>query len=289
MTNHQPIFISFKQLFFDLVLIIVGSVFCAAAVNGILVPKNFVTGGVTGISIVLNRLLPAIDLGWMYLILNIPLFIMAWMAVGRRFFFYSIIGTISLTVSLMTVSVTFDIEDKILSSLLAGLILGVGAGMSLRSSGSQGGTDILSVMLLKRFSIGIGSTILGVNALVLLLVSIFYSIEAVLYTFIVLFVSSKMISIVVNGFSQRKAVFIISKKWEEISREVLKDIRRGVTIVKGEGGYSRMEEHILYVVVPLIELGELKRLILDIDPNAFVVVNDTLEVINYRIGNQPHW
>jgi uncharacterized membrane-anchored protein YitT (DUF2179 family) len=149
--------------------------------------------------------------------------------------------------------------------------------------------DILSVVLLKRFSVNIGTTILTVNSVVLLITSVYYSVEAVLHTMIVVYVSAKVINIVVTGLSQRKSVFIISSKWEEISNEILKDIRRGVTIIKGEGGYMRNEEHILYAVIAFTEIGQLKRLVRGIDPGAFVVISDTLEVMNYRIGNQPHW
>ncbi|WP_371877464.1 YitT family protein [Thiovibrio frasassiensis] len=273
----------------DVLLIVMGSVLCATAINGILIRQNFVTGGITGISLIIHKFIPGVHLGWIYVVLNVPLFALAWMAVGRRFFFYSIFGALSLTLAIAFVHLDINLDDKMLNALLAGLILGVGAGLCLRSAGSQGGTDILSVMLMQRFSVGIGNTVLAVNAIVLLLVSIFYSIEALLYTLIVLYVASKCVNLVVTGLSQRKAVFIISAQWEEISREILKDIRRGVTIIKGEGGYARNEEHILYAVVPLTELGQLKRLVQQIDPAAFVVINDTLEVVNYRIGNQPHW
>ena len=149
--------------------------------------------------------------------------------------------------------------------------------------------DILSVMLLKRFSINIGTTILTVNIIVLLLVSVFYSVEAVLHTMIVVYVTSKVVNIVVTGLSQRKSVFIISSKWNAISDEILKDIRRGVTTIRGEGGYMRTKEHILYAVIAFTEIGELKRIVRKHDPAAFVVISDTLEVMNYRIGNQPHW
>jgi uncharacterized membrane-anchored protein YitT (DUF2179 family) len=176
-----------------------------------------------------------------------------------------------------------------LNALFAGVILGAGAGLCLKTSGSQGGTDMLSVVLMKRYSVKIGTTLMVLNGLVLLMISVYYSIEAVLYTMIVVFVSSKVINLVVVGLSQRKAIFIISRHWESISQEILKDIRRGVTIIKGEGGYSRKEEKILYTVVQLTDIGNFKRLVHGIDPDAFVVISDTQEVINYRIGNQPHW
>ncbi len=287
--KSQDLFISPQRLLLDIVLIAAGCILCAIAINGILVPQHFVTGGITGISIILHKIMPQVGLEWIYLLLNIPLFILAWMAVGRRFFVYSIFGALALSLAIATVHIPIKLADPMLNALLAGLILGGGAGLTLRSSGSQGGLDILSVMLLKRFSISIGNTILTVNILVLVLVSLFYSIDALLYTLIVLFVSAKMVNVVVAGLSQRKAVFIISGQWQQISEEILKDIRRGVTIIKGQGGYRREEEHILYSVIPITEIGQLKRLVHALDPDAFVVISDTLEVINYRIGNQPHW
>ncbi len=287
--GQQGIFQSPGRFFWNLLLILTGSVVCAVGINGILIPQGFVTGGITGLALILHNRLPQVDPGLLYFLLNIPLFFLAWMAVGRRFFFYSIIGSVSLSLAIAFVHVEIPVQDRILSALLAGIITGAGVGVTLRSLGSQGGMDILSIMLLRRFSIAIGNTIMALNGAVLLLVAYVYSLEAVLYTLIVLYVSSKVINLVVTGLSQRKAVFIISKKSQDISREILKDIRRGVTMIRGEGGYSGKEEKILYTVITFRELGSLKRLVQRLDPDAFVVVSDTLEVINYRIGNQPHW
>ena len=284
-----PLFTTPQQFVLDLLLLVGGSAIFALGINSILKPLHFATGGIAGLALIIQKIVPALNLGWIYLLVNIPLFILAWMAVGRRFFFYSLIGMISLTVSLAFVQVPIDLEDKILNALLAGIILGLGAGLSLRSSGSQGGLDILSIMLLMRFSVSLGNTVLTMNTMVLLMVAVFYSLDAVLYTLIVIYVSSKVVSIVVTGLSQRKAVFIISPHWDVIAREILKDIRKGVTIIEGRGGFSREPEHILYAVIPTMEIGQAKVLIRRIDPNAFVVISNTLEVINPRIGNQPHW
>jgi len=285
----QQIFFSPKQIAGDFLLIAVGCILCAIAINGILIPQHFATSGITGLALVIHRKAPSLNFSIIYFLINLPLFALAWMAVGRRFFFYSLVGMAALSVSVAFISIPIHLDDKILNALLAGLISGAGVGLTLRSSGSQGGIDILSVMLLKRFSIGIGSTILAVNCIVLLLVALAYSLEAVLYTLIVIYVSTKVATIVITGFSQRKAVIIISPEWQKIHGEILKDIRRGVTIIKGEGGYTGREEHILYTVVTIREVGSLKRLIQGIDPEAFVVISPTQEVMNSRIGNQPHW
>ena len=285
----QPIFESSWRLIRNLLLITVGCVICAIAINGILIPQHFATSGITGIALIIHKKFPAVNIGIIYFLCNVPLFAFAWMAVGRRFFFYSLAGMAILSLSVVFVHVPIHLDDKILNALMAGLISGAGVGITLRSSGSQGGIDILSVMLLKRYSIGIGNTILAVNCLVLVLVALAYSLEALLYTLIVIYVSSKVATIVITGLSQRKAVIIISPASDTISREILKDIRRGVTIIRGEGGFTGQEEKILYTVVTIREIGPLKRLVQRIDPGAFVVISPTQEVMNYRIGNQPHW
>ena len=285
----QAIFISPRQLVTDLLQITIGCVLCAIAINGILIPQNFATSGITGIALVIYKIVPHVNIGVIYFLCNVPLFALAWMAVGRRFFFYSLVGMAALSLSVAFINIPIHLEDKVLNALWAGLVSGVGVGITLRSSGSQGGIDILSVMLLKRFSIGIGNTILAVNCIVLLLVALAYSLEALLYTLIVIYVSTRIASIVITGFSQRKAVIIISPQWKKISQEILKDMMRGVTIIKGEGGYTGAEENILYTVVTIREVGALKRLVQQIDPDAFVVISPTQEVMNYRIGNQPHW
>jgi len=159
----------------------------------------------------------------------------------------------------------------------------------LRSLGSAGGLDILSVILLKRFSIRLGSTILAFNSLILVAGAVLFSLEGALYTLIYIFVSSYMVNLVVTGLSQRKAVYIISPQWEEISRKIMDKIQRGVTVIKGQGGYTGRDEQILYTVISFRELPQLKQLIRGVDPDAFVVITDTLEVMGQRIGNQPHW
>jgi len=281
--------ITFPQLAFHLLLILIGSLLSAAAINGILIPQKFVTGGLTGLAIIVHRLYPHLNTGYAYVLLNIPLFLIAWLQVGRRFFFFSLFGLLSLSGALLFVQLTIPVQDKILGALLAGILTGAGSGITLRSFGSQGGLDILSILLLRRFSISIGNTILCVNAIVLLLVLLTYSLDAVLYTLIVFYVSSKVLNLVVTGLSQRKAVFIISSKPDLLAKEILRDIKHGVTVLHGEGGYSGISERVLYTVITFRYLGHLKQVVKNIDPDAFVVVSDTREVMNYRIGNQPHW
>ena len=273
----------------NLAFIAVGSVLCAAAINGILIPHRFVSGGLVGLALVINYLSFPLPVGWLYLVLNIPLFALGWRYVGRRFFFYSMAGVCTLFLALTYTKVVLPVHDMLLSALLAGIITGVGSGIILRSWGSAGGLDILSIILLKRFSVRLGSTILTFNAVILVATAALFSLEMALYTLIYLYISATMVNLVVTGLSQRKAVYIISPHWEEISKGIGQKIERGVTIISGRGGYTGQELQILYTVITFRELARLKQLINTIDPNAFVVVAETLEVKGRRIGNEPHW
>ena len=278
-----------KQVLWNLCLICMGSVLVAVAINGILIPHEFVSGGFAGVALVIHYLFPSFPLAWLYFVLNIPVFVLGWTFVGRRFFLYSILGMVIFSAAIVCVHVPLPVHDNILSALLAGIITGVGAGIILRSLGSSGGTDILSVILLNRFSIRIGTTILTFNVIVLTATSLLFSLDVALYTLIYIYVSSQIINLVLTGLSQRKAVLIISPKWQEISREVLDKVGRGVTLIQGQGGYSGQNEQILYTVITLRELRRIKEIIRQLDPSAFMVVHDTLEVMGHRIGNQPHW
>jgi len=278
-----------REVLWNLTLILFGSFICAIGINGILIPSGFISGGVTGLVLIVHKLFPALNFGGVYFLCNVPLFLFAYKSVGRRFFWYSLFGVLVFSGIVGSFTWPIHLEEPILRALLGGILFGAGTGVILRSYGSAGGLDILSVYLLKRLSISLGNTILAVNCLVLLLVGFFFSLEAVLYTVILQYVSSRIVNLVVTGLSQRKAVFIISPEWEAISKEILSDIRRGVTVLEGKGGYTGRPEHIIYTVITLREVGQLKRLVQQIDPQAFVVVSSTIEVVNYRIGNQPHW
>lgn len=278
-----------SKVFWNLLLIFSGSVLCAAAIKGILVPKQFLAGGLTGLSLLAHYMLPSLPLGLIYFMLNIPLFVIGWMFVGRRFFLYSLVGVFIFSAVIFWPYPILPIQDMILSAIAAGIITGVGAGIILRSLGSAGGLDILTIVLFKKFSIRPGTTILIFNGILMSVAAFRIPFEMVLYTLIFLYVSSHFMNFVLIGLSQRKAIMIISNQWKEISREIMDRLQRGVTVVRGEGGYTGHELHILYSVITFTELSRFKEMIRKIDPNAFVVVTETLEVMGKRIGNQPRW
>jgi uncharacterized membrane-anchored protein YitT (DUF2179 family) len=278
-----------KTLAWNIVLILVGSALCAAAVNGILLPQGFLSAGFTGVTLLIHLVSDALPLGLVYFLLNIPLFLVGWKFVGRRFFLYSILGMTNLSAALHFVRVPVPVSDPILAGMLAGIINGCGSGLILRSIGSAGGVDILAVILNKKFSVKVGTTSLLFNAGLLLGAALIFSLDMALYTLLFIYVSAQMINLVVMGLSKRKTMLIVSEHWPEISREILKKDRRGVTILEGKGAYSGEAQHVLYTVISFRDLPQIKKAITGVDPKAFVVVMDTQEVMGRRMGNQPHW
>lgn len=278
-----------KQTLWNLFLITAGSLLCVVAINGILIPHRFLSGGLTGLALEIYYLRPILPVGALYALLNVPLFAIGWFYVGKRFFWYSLAGALVFSAAVALVDVTVPVQDSMLAALLAGVITGTGSGLILRSQGSAGGTDILSIILFQRFSVRLGTTILAFNSVVLCAAGFLFNLEMALYTLVYIYVSGNVVNLVVTGLSQRKAVMIISRRWEEISQLILEEIQRGVTLFDARGGYSGEGEKVMYTVITFRELARMKREVKRLDPQAFMVVSDTLEVMGQRIGNQPHW
>jgi len=268
-----------KTVAWNCFLMTLGSFICAIAINGILIPKHFLSGGFTGLSLVIYYFFEKLDVGWLYLILNIPLFIVGWVRISRRFFFYSLFGMAAFSAALLVTKVTIAVHDQLLAAILAGIISGAGGGLIFRSFGSAGGLDIIAIFLNQRYSIRLGQTILAFNVLILLVCALLFGIDLALYTLVYLFVATYVIDLVLVGLNQRKTVFVISGHSQKIADHILKHMNRGVTLFKGEGGYTRLPLDIVYTAITMRELTELKDLIFSIDQEAFVVVNDTKEVL----------
>ena len=278
-----------RLVLWNLFLITSGSLICALAINGILIPHKFLSGGFVGTTLIIHYLFPFLPVAGLYFVLNIPVYFLGWKYIGQRFFWYSVAGMVIFSLAVLWKPFIIPVHDKMLAAIFAGILSGAGAGIILKSFGSAGGMDILSIILLKRFSIRLGTSILVLNVLILAFAAHVFSMEDALYTLIFLFVSTQVLNVVVYGLSQRKAVYVISSQWEKIHRGIMDTIQRGVTIIGGRGGYTGQDIQMVFTVVSHQELPRLKKLVDGIDSQAFVVVSDTLEVMGRNIGNQPHW
>ncbi|MDD5722801.1 MAG: YitT family protein [Syntrophales bacterium] len=172
---------------------------------------------------------------------------------------------------------------------MASLIHGVDSWIILKSLGSSGGTDILAVIFPQSFSVQLGATKLIFNVLVLVAAALLFSLEAALYALIYLYIVTRIVDLVVTGLHKRKRFFIVSPNGETISRRILGEVHRGVTILRGKGAYSEQEKQVLYAVINFREMPRLKKNIRSENPDVVVVVSYITGVMGHRIGNQIQW
>lgn len=285
----------------DFIGIAIGSAICGFAYSLFLIPFKVAPGGVGGLSQILFYKLN-ISAGISMLIFNIPLFIVGVLFLGRMFGLKTIVSILlvsiftdffsykyilnvkSLIPYLYQISNNaFSFTDQILLGTLAGAaLLGVGMGIVFRFNGSTGGTDIPALLLKKYLGISVGTGFLIIDSIIIFSIGIvFKNANIILWGYISLFISSKVTDYVLEGLPGTKGVFIITEHPDIIRQFILKNLDRGCTIFKGEGGYSEKNIDILYVVINLRELTKLKQTIVKCDPKAFVIVNDVNEALGY--------
>ena len=283
--GQRQIFGNLKSLAINLGLIFLGSLIYVVGMNSILIPSKLLSGGVAGIAILLHYLTPQLNVGLIYLLLNIPLVAAGWFYVSRRFMFYTVVGIVAFSAMASAVYVPApEITDPILAALFAGVVCGAGAGIILRSLGSAGGLDILAVVLNKKYGLRPGSVISLTNILIIGVGAFSHDFELSLYSIIYVYTSGVAVDAVLTGFNRRKSMMIVSDKSEEIASAILTRVNRGVTYLNGKGAFTGKEKQIIFTIISMAELAKMKEIAFTIDPNAFIVVNDTLEVLGKRHG-----
>jgi len=274
---------SVKTTIKDILFIIIGTAMAGAAYAFFIIPQKIVPGGIGAISVVLHYLFK-VSFGISYMVLNIPIFIWGTKEIGKRFGIRSIAGILLISIFSDAFSHFFKnvalTNNLLLASLYGGLFLGAGLGFVFKGRGSTGGTDIVGRIMSKHTGMPIGQSILGVDAIIIIVSSFtFHSIDIMLVSFITLFVSSKVIDIVLEGRPYARAAIIFTNKGKEIGDLINKDLNRGVTILEGKGVYTGESKNVLFSVIHRREEETLRVRIKVIDPDAFVVITDVSEVL----------
>jgi uncharacterized membrane-anchored protein YitT (DUF2179 family) len=277
---------SWKTVLYNLCLISAGSLIFVIGMNSVLIPNKLLSAGVTGIALIFHYLFPKLNVGLAYFLLNIPLMLLGFFSISRRFLLYTLYGMGFFSLAAVIRPPAAAIEDPILAALFAGIICGAGVGVILRSIGSTGGIDILAIHVNQKFGFRPGWVSLVFNSMVLVVGAYFFGLEIALYTLIYVFTSSRVLDAVLTGFNQRMSTMVISEKTDEMAKEIFNKVNRGVTFLKGKGAYTGKERDVLFTITTLTELPKLKDIIFGIDPGAFVVVNNTLEVLGKRHGSR---
>jgi uncharacterized membrane-anchored protein YitT (DUF2179 family) len=271
-----------------LFMVILGSAISAASFNLFIMPNKLLSGGISGIALILNYLFN-INTGLMLFIFNIPIFVIGYKFVDREFVFLSLVGMAAFSVWIEVFSFLRNyapVQDIMLSCIYAGVLNGIGLGIVLRNRASQGGIDIISVILKRYFSMNIGTTSMIINTCIVVVASFITSLNLAMYTLISMFVCSTVIDKVQQGFDRRKSVMIITDKEKSVSEEIFNRLDRGVTYLEGEGAYTGDRKKVIYCIVSLNQLAKLKQIVREIDAHAFVTVSDTAEVMGHGFKNR---
>ncbi|MCT8978387.1 YitT family protein [Clostridium sp. CX1] len=271
----------FKYKVTDLFFIIIGTIISSIGINMFIIHAKLLSGGVTGIALIFHYLFK-IQVGYVILLMNIPLFILSFMKLSKRFTLYSLVGTLSLSLSLIITHPTskmLNINDNLLYCLYGGVINGIGFGLVFVHNGSTGGFDIVTMLIRKKYSnFNIGKISFLINLVIVSISAFIFGLSNALYTLIAMYTTSFVVDNMVRGFNKSKSVFIITEKQEEIADAILESLHRGVTYFYGEGAYTKEHKKILYCIVPFSQLPKLKQIVTALDDKAFLTISDASEV-----------
>ncbi len=269
-----------KKFLIESIITIFGSLIMAIGVSLFLLPNELSSGGLTGVATILYYTLK-MPMGTTILALNIPLFLFSGYKIGKDFFFKTIIGTTSLSIFIdILEKIPALTEDKILASVYGGILVGIGTAIILKAHSSTGGSDLLAFIIKEyRPKVEMGRALVIIDFIIVFLNIIFLgNIEIGLYSAIAIYLMGVIIDIIFEGIYFTKLIFIISDKSDVIAKKIENEINRGVTGIYGKGMYTGNEKTVLLCAVGRKDLANIKRLIINIDKNAFMIITNSREV-----------
>lgn len=280
LTKKEFFFKILNKLFF----LTLGPFIAAFALEVFLVPNNIIDGGIVGISIILSYL-TKFNLGLLIFLINIPFFLLAFNKIGKKFViqtFYAI-GMLSLAVNLISNHAHPVTHDLLLSTVFGGIALGTGVGLVLKHEGSLDGTEIMSLVLSKKFGFSVGEWIMTFNIFIYGASGLVFGWNKAMYAVLTYFIAFRVIDIVLEGLNSAKSIRVISDKAHEIGQELIDKLDLGVTYINAVGAYSGTPKTIIYCVVSRLEMAKMKEIIKNIDPRAFISIVDVHEAYGGRM------
>ncbi|MBD7944602.1 MULTISPECIES: YitT family protein [Psychrobacillus] len=261
----------------NFIVITLGSLFMAVALNLFLVPHEVILGGFSGIGMIIG-ILTNWNIGWIIFILNVPVFILGFVSIGKKFVAYSMYSVFLTSLAMQYIPVVQVTEDILLSSVFGAVIGGAATGMIIKFNGSTGGIDIIGLVITKKKDFSLGTMMLVMNSVIVLASGYFIGWEQTMYTLLVLYVFGKVVD-VIHTKHVKITLMIITEKGEEVQKKLLQNLVRGITVLDGEGAYTKQSRKVLFTVITRYELGEVKKMIKEVDSNAFVNITETIEVM----------
>jgi uncharacterized membrane-anchored protein YitT (DUF2179 family) len=266
------------QLLKEIFLISCGIVSACFGLKSFLMPSGFIDGGVTGISLLISTI-TSLKLYYLIIIINIPFVILGYHQIGKGFALKTSCAIIVLSLMLALAPFHPITHDKLLIAFFGGLFLGAGIGLAMRGGCVIDGTEVLALYISRKSVLTVGNIILVLNVLIFAFAAIFLNIETALYAILTYLSASNTVDYIVNGIEQYTGVTVISEHNEEIKAFIINEMKRGVTIYKGEGGYIEKKDiDILYTVVTKLEMSKLQTAIRHIDADAFVIQQQIADI-----------
>lgn len=273
--------------------ITLGCLIASCSINLFLVPSHLLTGGATGIAIIVYYL-AQLPIGLQTFAYNLPLLAAAWKTLGRGYTFDVIIGTAIFSFCLdftRFLNAYAPVNDIMLAAIFGGVFNGIGYGLVFRMNGSTGGFDIIGAIVKKYYSLNMGGVIFGFNCVIMLVAGLLFGVAPAMFTLICMYMNAMVTDKVIAGFNSRKAVLIVSNRSEHIA-EAIMEVGRGVTFLHGQGAFTRRERNVVFVVVTLTQVAKIKMIANAIDSDAFMIIMSANEVMGrgfsspgVRIGN----
>lgn len=268
-----------KEIAFSYLQILLGCLLGAAAYPAFLIPNSIAPGGLTGVATILNHLF-SWPVGTVSLLLNIPLFLIGYRAMGRIFAFRSLIATLLFSLLIDLLPIRPVSTDPLLGTLFGGVVLGAGLGLILRGGATTGGTDMVARMVHRRLPfITVGMFLFILDCLVVVGAAAAIGTQQALYAFISIYVCSKVIDAVMMGFGGNKACFIMSKAWQQITNRLMEETGRGVTHLDARGAYTGNQQPVVLCVASRQEIMSVKRIVREEDESAFLFITDAHEAL----------
>jgi len=275
-----------KETMLNYIYIIIGATILAAGINMFLAKIKLVTGGLSGLAIVIEYLTDkyygkGIPLWFTNIVVNIPLLAIAIKLKGKEFVGKSVFAAAYLSFALFYTSYIPAPEvDFLLASIFGGVLVGTGLGFVLRASASTGGTD-LAANIIKVYlkNVPVSKIILAIDSTIILIGAFVFGVEKAMYALISVYIVTKVIDSILEGINFSKGVFIISDYSKEIAEALLKDLKRGVTGINGTGMYTKGEKNVLFVVVGKNQIVPLQKIVKEIDAKSFITITDVREVL----------
>lgn len=257
-----------------------GCIVAAIGINFFLLPAHVLSGGLSGIALIFHYLF-GLPIGVQIFIMNLPLLAASYKLLGKPYTLDVVLGTflVSLCLDCLSfISAYNTMDDQMLSSIFGGIVSGVGFGMIFRAGGNTGGPDVIAVIAKKYYGMNVGMAVFGINCLITLVGMILFGLKAALFTLIGIYLTGEMTDKVIAGFNRRKKVIIVSEHSRLIADEIMKNIIRGITFMKGEGAFTGEHKDVIFTVVTLTQVGKIKQAVHRIDPAAFMIISDANEV-----------